>query len=517
MPDTTPTAMERLGTIVPLGNDASLAQINDTLNAHRAAILEVGSDTQRVAERASRMIPDMEKALAKARDARVEWVPGGSILDTLARYRNADGSFRLGRTTREVIAPDGNKLSDVQEGLLTDPYPPSREQAELRTRYAAFALAFQFSKRNAADKPSFADPVLSKAYRAFRRAAEAMPGDLGTFFREAFSRAPVGNSAGVGAELINVPTIADVRRPFDLARRVPGLIRTQMAGTSSFKPPIVTGRALPYRRGKTGSSPEVYPTSTFTSSDTTVTLVERVLNVLIDDSWTSEGGMVLDDPMGFIYQWIESGDADGLEMAFLHGDTAGTHQDTLSTWTMGGLYSAGALDGTLSPLKFWIGWRPRAFDDSATVAGGGAFGAADHFGALSAMGNHGDSAVAIMGLITLYTQILGSSDFTTYDKLGAAATLLTGEVGRIGKTPVIISEFLKAEYASTGLYTGSGSTGTIVYVNPDAYVHYDAATDDSWDVQYPERGARYAGVKRKSLLAPTVVSGEKPCAAIINV
>lgn len=513
--------IEALGQLKPIGEGATMADLSATLERHKAAIVQLGGSEGERAAKVERMMAEMRGQLAeiKANDLKARWEPDGSTSDMDRRYLLPDGTVRFKRGTRTITLPDGSTEQVATEGLLGDPKPVTRAQQEMQARYGAFALAVRFAGR---DGSVWANPIVRKSYTAFREALGALPGRVGDFCRAMLSdpelhKRVVSNTAGSGGELVEVPQISEIRRPYDLTRRVPGLIEVVQVQNPSFKQPIKTGRVLAKRRGATSNDPARYPIATFTTSEATITVVDRVANVLVDPQWVADAATLIADPMGEIMDWIEMGDADTLEAAFLHGDTAATHQDTLSSWTMGGYYAAGDLDGTSSPLKFWIGFRARAFDDSATVAGGGSFTAATHFAALDAMGNRGANAIAITGLHCLYTQLLQYTNFLTVDKFGPQATVLTGQIGNIFGRPLIISEFVTNDLANTGLYTGSGTTTSMVYVDPMAYTHYSySGGAGDFDVTYPERGARYVGMTRRGVLAPTCLSTEKPAALIYN-
>ena len=514
--------VEALGELKPLHDGASMRDLATLLERHKAAIVQIsGSQGERSAA-IERMMAELRGQLAevKQHDLRARWEPGGEAHDLDRRYLMPDGTVRFKRGFREVVMPDGTMEREAAEGLLGDPKPVTRAQQEMQHRYGAFALAVRMARGEPGD--IWANPFVRRAYVAFRASLASLPGRVGDFCRsmladpEVFKRV-ISNTTGTGGELVAVPQISEIRRPYDLARRIPGLIQVRPISTPSIKQPQRTGRVIARRRGATSNDPARFPIATWTTAETTITVVDRVANVLLDSQWISDAATLIQDPMGEVMDWIEMGDMDTLEAAFLHGDTAGTHQDTLSSWTMGGYYAAGDLDGSTSPLKFWLGFRARAFDDSATVAGGGTFTAATHFAALDAMGNRGANAVAITGLHCLYTQLLQYTNFLTVDKFGPQATVLTGQIGNIFGRPLIISEFMTNDLANTGLYTGSGTTTSMVYVDPTAYTHWslEGGAGD-FDVTYPERGARYVGMTRRSVLSPNCLSTDKPCAVIYN-
>lgn len=517
-------SLENLGSIKLIDASSTPREFNENLAIQTAAIREVAGDTQRLRERLERILPEAQAALKQAKaDSRAEWVPEGETYHAEARYLRPDGAVRLGTSERQILLPNGEIYNQRSYGLLTDPYPVVGWQADARKAYLSYAVAYARARRVSPQNP-WGDTILRKAYARFEGALRGAPGKIGNFFRAMFSdpesrKRAISNTSGSGGELIDVPKISDVRRPADLARRIPGLFPMQDVPASSFKQGIVTGRALARKRGKTTTNnPAQYPVVTFTTSDTTLTVIDRVIMALVDPLWAADQGQILDDPMGLVMDWLMRGDLDSLEVAILHGDTAGTHQDSaLATWTLGSYYTAGDLDGSDSPAKFWIGLRARAFDDSATVAGGGTFDMTDHGGALDAMGVHAAGAMIFTGLHCYFTQFVANTIFTTVDKMGDRATQITGEVGSIGGKPVIISEFVTNDMPNTGLYTTSGATTYAVYCNPDAWVLADhQGGADDFEQLYADKGANYVGFVRRQLLYPNCISTEKPCSVIIN-
>jgi len=514
---------ERLGEVKPITKDTSYPALNETFGVHRAAIQALAGDAARQREAAEKMRVEMEKELKQAKkNESAIWVPGGEASRMDARYLLPDGSVRLGNTKLRYSLPDGSTDEVSVPGLLTDPYPVTREQQRLQNAYAGMAVAFRRAVALRIRAP-WTDPLVRLAFRSFRRSALDMPGRTGDFLRSMYAdpelwKRVISGTAGSGGEMINNPTTAEIRRPTYLLRRIPGLVKTREAVSSTFKQPIVTGKALGRRRGTTSNDPATYPVQQFTTSDAAVVVVDRVINSLLDPNWINDAGNVLADPMGEVVDWLMQGDADTLELAFLHGDTASSHQDAIDTWTLGSYYTAGRLGGSDSPAKFWIGWRARAVDDSATASAGGTWEATDHWGTLELMGSLGAGAVTITGLHCLYTQLVSNSLFLTIQNYGNAATLVTGEIGSIGGKPLIISEFITNDFDSTnGLFTGSNASTEMLFVNTDKYTHYEHTSgSDDYDVTYPEKGAQYVGMQRRSVLTCEATTGEKPCALLYN-
>lgn len=519
-------ALERIGTMKPIDRSAENAggEVIDTVNTHRAALIELekrGAKTQEAMERmAAELAP---KVQASRLSAGLAWSPEGETAQAESRY--LDGAeLRLG--TRQVTMPEIDHNGEVvlaeraEHGFLTDPHPVTVAQKRVQDAYGEYALARALGARSR--DPGALRKVTQRAFRKLVREMCDVPGQIGAWSRATLLdpvrlRAVISGTAGSGGELIKTPTLANVIRPTDIQRRIVANIQTIEAESSTFKKPVLSGRVLLRKRQAIADDPSRFTVTTMTTSDSTLTLVKLVAQVLLDADFATDAGLILGDAIGYIRMLLAQGKADSLEMMFLHGDTAGTHQDTLSSWTMGSRYTAGALAGTESQLTGWIGMRARAFDNSATVAGGGAFTATTHFNALLKLGANAAGARMAVGLPGLYSQLLSNALFTTVDKAGPAATLQSGQIGQVGDTPIDLTDFLAAEYASTGLYTGSGSTNTFVYYTPAGWRYFvHSAGGTEWDVTYPEKGAQYVGIKEEGLLDASIPSTENNSAVIIN-
>ena len=463
---------EILGTVREINSGTAITDLRTTLAKHREAIKRLDTNSAEGRQQIDRMQADTIRRMQAAKEqASAVWIPAGDTSDVDRRYFSDEGidSPRLNTTTERSYRPDGEVVEHQRDGLLTARAGTSMEHERLIRSYQALAFAWLItSKSNRTGGSIWASPLVSRQYKRFTRAARDLGGRSGAWFRRVLSdpnlfKRVISGTSGSGGELISQPTISSVRRPTDLARRVPGLITNREIVSSTFKAPVVTGRGLSKKRGTTQADPSRYPVANFTSSEVSISVFDRTIMALLDSLWATDNGLVLGDPIGFVLDWLMSGDADSLEMAFLHGDTNATHQDALATWTMGGLYTAGDLDGTDSMLAAWIGFRARAADDSKTVSAGGTLAVSDHFGAMDLLGTRAGTGgvVAITGLHALYTQV--------------------------------------------------------VYVDTTAYVHYEhSAGADDFDISYPERGAQYVGMVKRSVLTPEVISTEAPCAVLYN-
>lgn len=526
-------AVEKLHDLKAVNRDTSADEFATSLNQVVAAVREVAGDAAKVREKVDNALPGLEAKFAAAkRSEGVEIVPLGDVRDFEARYILEDGSVLLGKRTESVELPDGSTHTWTRKGMLLD-NPVTPGQLRVQRAYASYTLAFKRAAFMARMGGGVNDDVLGRAFTALRTELLDLPGRAGTFFRDLFARPgwsahlrAINNTAGIGAEMVLNPQLTTIRQPRDLERRIPGLFELRDAPSKIFTPIIATGRAIPTIRGVVGDDPSMFETSNFTTSSTSVTVVDRDVNARLDTLWVADAAKILGDPLGFVSEWLDQGDLLGLEIAMLHGDTTASHMDTVGTWTINGLFSAGALAGSNKLTRAWKGLRRIAYDDSTFSSGGGTWDIADHTTALAAMGNWESGAVIVTGLNCLLTSLVGNANFLTVDKAGPYASLFTGapgmttamQAGAIGGKPIYISETMGKQFdTTTGLYTGSNLGNEMVYVNPRAFKHYSLAEGaDAYDVIRSERGQQIIGFTRRSILVKETVTGEKPVAVVYN-
>lgn len=518
MPDIDITPLERE---IRAEDVQTAGAITDVLNAHRAAILAGAASVDGI----ERMKREITPLLARGRELDAS---AGAVQSTdrteLDRYFGPDGKLNLRDWTRTAHI-GGDTVDLPMKGLLTDPVSRGTEHEELRRSFANFALATALSGKLGGQR---ATEALRRARSAVVLAFLRMPGRVGQWARTAFEsessyQRAITGATGAGSELLATPTLATIQRPIELSRRIPGLIPSRQAPASSFKVPKVTGRALSRVSNKISNDPARVQSSDFTTSDETISTVGRTVQALVDVNWLTEGGLVLGDPIGFINQWLNEGDLLTLEIAILHGDTAATHQDTLSTWTMNGLLTAGSLSESAALIKAYLGARAHAADQSAMVTAGGAFDMGDHFSAMTyfgaGTGADPSSVAMVIGLNGLYSSVLPMANLLTVDKAGATATILAGQIGSIAGTPIVISECMGKDFdTTTGLYTGSNKGNAAVYIRPAGWVHYEeTGRADDWDVTEAHRRARYIGFQRFGVLVHDGLSTQTDAVALYNI
>lgn len=516
-----------LGEQVQFTDEIPVAELNRTFNQQRAVILNLAERIARGeatagerAEAQARMEGDLAIALRGAKAAyREQFVPSGAPSDVDARFIRNDGSVRMGSERITLPGPDGNTIDHVRAGLLDSRTPVSPEHARLLKAFHRYKVANLLRMRGIETMGSQATRVWCEEVIP---AMEGLGGATGNKLREMVAdpglfKRVINGTAGTGGDLISNPTIG-VRRPTSMARPVAGLIRRQMVANKTFVPATMAGRGLPRLRAAISNDPVRFTPQAFTTGTASVSLKDFVINALVDSNWFRDVAAVA-DPMTMIMDWLDQSEIDGIEAMVLHGDTAGTHQDSgIATWTLNSYFASGQLDGTDSPIKQWLGLRARSADDSTTTSGGGSFTSSDLVTPSASLNTWDAGSVLTVGLNGIYT-ISTTSEFVTADVFGPRAFNAAGVVGAIAGKQVQISEFLPKEFdTSTGMYTGNNLGNLIIQWNPRAWVIYEMdSADADYDVSEPHRGARYIGRNMTAVLSCEAVSGEKPVAVLYNI
>lgn len=195
------------------------------------------------------------------------------------------------------------------------------------------------------------------------------------------------------------------------------------------------------------------------------------------------------------FQMVEA-TAFAIENAIINGDAAATHQDTITSWNVRG--RVGAPRGlSNSQLRLWTGLRARAGDLTSmrTDASGAAITEA-HLLADRALLNPAallgsDGRVQVVEIVspeTFFGTLISLDEFDAFDNVGLLASVITGQLGDLSRTPggvlpgqvgfthgrfpLLVSYCLTKDLASTGLFTGSGSTTSKLTVDISRFQMY---------------------------------------------
>lgn len=279
------------------------------------------------------------------------------------------------------------------------------------------------------------------------------------------------DQSGLGAEWIDDLVLPDVQRTVEIERRVEGLFGVINVGPSgSFKMPFQNYGFRPFKQAApTTDDPSQFSASSVATADRTFTPVKMVVRGVIDED-ASEDSIIA--AMPYLQQEIAKGLIDGVEDCIINGDTAATHQDTgLTGWDIRGRWGTSGLGGTDDHRRCWIGLRARATDVSNTTDQGSAQTAAGFATAMGKVGKHAFKDLVCIVSPEYLIKMIQFDEVETLDKFGVNAGILAGvALGSIYGVPIVVSEFVDAEYNASGVYDDSTKTKTgFILVNRERF------------------------------------------------
>ena len=146
--------------------------------------------------------------------------------------------------------------------------------------------------------------------------------------------------------------------------------------------------------------------------------------------------------------------AETIDDAILNGDDSATHQDSDTT-------------NPLDARKRWDGVRRLALANAATKQDLSTFNAANLLAMKTGIGIYGTNPAANIAWVVGpkgENKMLGLSECLTMEKYGAAATIYTGEIGRLYGAPVVTSGKVREDLNASGVYDGTTTTKSVVHL-----------------------------------------------------
>lgn len=262
-----------------------------------------------------------------------------------------------------------------------------------------------------------------------------------------------GTTAGRGTEWIPTGYSPDLIMLFELERQVAGIFGMVNMPNDPFKIPTQTGAAVAYKKSRSTDPTESESTSdAITLSCSTVAAYSKVAYEVEEDAIVAM--------VPFIRQDLAMALATGEENCIINGDTTASHQDEDVT-------------GSADVRKCWKGLRKLAIAGSDTYDMGDPTTLKLRYmrGMMSKYGVNPRRLAWVVSPIGLI-HLLSLDEVLTVDKLGANATLISGQMGSFDGAPVVVSGLMRDDLAATGLYDADGDhtkTG-ILLVNTTGYV-----------------------------------------------
>jgi hypothetical protein len=388
----------------------------------------------------------------------------------------------------------GKAHTEISDGLLTSSRTFGDAHLEVKTLWEAGLVALACKGKNASNMSS---GELRRAFMEHNGAIVAKIADRVVRMGLASDRDTVvsrvfGVSAGNGSDLIPgevlAPEMLRVASAAIMDSPV-GLLVQKTIDARNMKSPLGTARPRPYLQGSASASAAAdYVLSAMGTDVLAYTVKNMACAVQYDRNAEADAIIAF---MPELRTQMAEAMALALFDAVLNGDTASTHQDSLSAWAPEGVFpvatpSGGTMVGSaLDHRRAFLGLRARAFDigsgAKADLASSYTFAKIQGMQAKMSGGvGQNNARVAIFASFeNILNRFSTLAEVLTLEKFGPAATILTGQVLSLGGKPVIRSWPLGRTGAETGAFgtdglhsatAGNNTKQSIVMADLDRYI-----------------------------------------------
>jgi len=243
--------------------------------------------------------------------------------------------------------------------------------------------------------------------------------------------------------LVSASYIEDMR----LEAKVAGLFQDIPMPSNPYTLPYFAGIGASSFYGKpeaTSDNPVESPASTPATGSQTLTAKSFIANIPFSDE-LSEDSVVPVLPV--LRSDLIRGGAEAVDDVIINGDTTATHMDSDVT-------------DSRDRRKLWNGLRDHC--QSGNKADHSTFSTAVYLVLLKTMGKYATnpSELAVIGGHTMFHLFRALSEVLTVDKYGPKATILSGEMGSLLGSPIIISDYIRQNLNATYVYDGVTMTKT---------------------------------------------------------
>lgn len=364
------------------------------------------------------------------------------IVDEQAEARAKEEKDKTPIRKGDFIGPDGFKakaLGDVEEGKF------------IGAKMSDVAFAAQFLRQANALAPAHAK----------------LPSDYTTKLLDA-------TTAGAGDEYVPTALAAELWQDFFLQSKVVGALGGGIAmPTDPWENPLSWG-SIVWRKGRVGEASDAQNPATAKS---TFTATEQVAEI----NWAydlDEDGIVAVMPtlrQELVRSGVEQMDAFVLNADSTASATGNINLDDATPAT-DAYYLSNGQDGIRH--YYLVDQTGQSTDASAALTD--AIWIAAH-GRMGKYGVDPSQVVAITNIKTYLLSILGLTNVRTLDKYGPQATVITGELAKMGGVPIIVSE-------------------SMPLAEDDGKVSNTAASNDEGQIAFVNRSSWKVGFKRQLMI-----------------
>ena len=372
------------------------------------------------------------------------------------RYCDESGRIHLKGVNRRVKFA-GQVAEVYQPGLLDDTEAQTPWHLELQKAVERRSLVRLMAKNPATPRTD------AEIIKLMSRAPQNIRGAI---------EKAITDTAGSGAEWIPDGTYPSIYEEFKVPLAIAGLFPiVDMPRATMLQPKLSTG-VRPFKRNAiTSDDPANYTGSTPVTAEQTITVSNMAVRVVYD-TLEAEDAIVALEPL--VRRLVVDALNDGYSDAMINGHTAGT-QDTISAWNIRGRWGASGLGGSADHRRLFDGMRRIAIARSQNVDMGSTQTVSGLMSSL--IGGMGERAASRLAIIVspevFYQKLLADTNVLTLDKLGAGATLLSGQLASVFGHPIVVSRFLSADLNGSGVFDNAtkDKSGAIA-VDLTAFSHY---------------------------------------------
>jgi len=399
---------------------------------------------------AQRLIEESQQAPAV-----VDYAPESE----LKSFVKDNGSIQWTTEAKHVESSSGRRVTVEEAGLLDTEANCSDWHKELK----------EIARDRHLARLIMPDPYTPKLDARLYRHLNKAPRAILPAIQKAFN-----DQAGTGAEFIPDQFISDLYQEFQVPKRLRGLLNRVEAERNTLLIPRLNRGGRPYIKGEiTVDSPlSQYTTSTASTGQKTINIKGLACSYVIDDAFAEDSAIAV---LPILSQQIVQDIEDAFEDCMINGDTAATHQDTIASWNIRNRWGASGLGGSADHRRAFVGMRAAANDQANLDVSGTASGvtASEILGGLSSLGELGaGNIVMVCSPEFMLKHLMGLTEVQTLDVFGPQASIVNGQIASVFGVPVVMSRFMSADLASTGLYTGSGSqTGYLLFNTSSWYLY----------------------------------------------
>jgi HK97 family phage major capsid protein len=293
--------------------------------------------------------------------------------------------------------------------------------------------------REFSDEALIVGTILGRNPRTLKMWGELSESTLGKALAEA--------TAGSGAEWVPTLLSADFIEKFRLASKVAQLFPEIAMPSQPFDLPFIGGALTWYLVPESQSDePSKAPASTITTGKRTLNAKKLKARTLFSEELTEDSILAV---LPMLKDELITSGGEAIEDVLINGDTTAPHMDSDVT-------------SALDRRKAWIGLRKLAITAATAKLDLSTFDKDTVRNLKTKMGKYGvtPADVAYIAGIVSYNKMLGLAELLTMEKYGALATIVTGELGRLYGSPVIISERMREDLNASGVYDATTMTYT---------------------------------------------------------